>query len=82
MSARLSSFNSTFSLSLFHHDDSSKGHGVKTNEYIKSNTFIIEYKGKVLSMGEAEQQELKYANEIPDPGCYMFYCSSGPNKFW
>jgi SET domain-containing protein len=58
------------------------GLGVKSKRFIPANTCVIEYKGELISMDKAQQRESEYSNQIPDPGCYMFYCQSGSNKVW
>jgi hypothetical protein len=58
------------------------GTGLKTNDNIPANVFVIEYKGEVISLEEAHKREHQLADTNQTSTSYMFYCQSGRTKIW
>jgi hypothetical protein len=72
------SLEPSFALTKYQTDNA--GIGLKTNERIPKNAFVIEYGGEVISFDEAAKREQTYT--IINAGCYMFFCQSGRMKVW
>jgi SET domain-containing protein len=58
------------------------GTGLKTNDNIPANVFVIEYKGEVISIDEAHKREHQLEDTNHTSTSYMFYCQSGRTKIW
>ena len=61
--------------------ENEKGRGVYTTHAFTRGSFVVEYKGDLISdMGECAQREFLY--EERDEGCYMYYFVSSGKRFW
>lgn len=58
-----------------------KGRGVVALKSFRKNEFVLEYIGELISMGEANKRELKYAKD-ENTGCYMYYFKHSGQQFW
>lgn len=58
-----------------------KGRGVVALRPFRKNEFVLEYIGELISMGEANKREVRYAKD-DNTGCYMYYFKYSEQQFW
>jgi SET domain len=63
------------------HEFHNKGRGVVTTRNFQRGEFVIEYKGDLISMSEANEREQRYAAD-DNTGCYMYYFKHNEQQYW